>query len=255
MSDGKRQGRFVWYDLMTSDPEAAINFYTRVAGWGTVPWQGDMPYTMWTNNSKPIGGVMAMPAGSALPAHWIGYISTPDIEATVKQAAKLGAFLVVPPTNIPDVGRFAILHDPQGATFALYTSAKQQEQPGKPEVGEFSWRELRTREQPAAFRFYQTLFGWDQLRAFDIGPMGSYQEFGADGIELGGMFNKPDEMPGLPLWVYYIFVSSLQKALDGCSGNGGKVLSDPMEVPGGDWVAQCMDPQGGVFALHSKTKG
>jgi predicted enzyme related to lactoylglutathione lyase len=138
----------------------------------------------------------------------------------------------------------------------VYTSTSQSPgHPGAPVPGEFSWHELATREQPAAFRFYQTLFAWDPTNAVDMPPIGTYQMFGANGVELGGMFNKPDGMPGPPAWMYYILVPNLQHAVDAVNANGGQVLNGPMEVPGGDWIAQCLDPQGAVFALHSKAKG
>jgi predicted enzyme related to lactoylglutathione lyase len=91
MSDANEQGRFVWYDLMTTEPEKAIGFYTKVAGWSTTAWEGPTPYTMWTSNSTPLGGVMPLDSGAGFPPHWIGYISTPDVDATAKQATALGA--------------------------------------------------------------------------------------------------------------------------------------------------------------------
>jgi predicted enzyme related to lactoylglutathione lyase len=253
MADANARGRFVWYDLMTSDPKKAEPFYQKVAGWGTQVWNGQQPYTMWTVNGNPIGGVMDMPPGLNAPPHWIAYIAVPDVDATVKQAESLGGKTHHKPTDIPSVGRFAVLADPQGAVFAVFTP---QDNPpghdGKPNVGEFSWHELATTDYKAAFRFYQALFGWENLVEHDMGPMGIYFIFGRNGKQLGGMFNKPAEMPGPPNWLQYVLVDSADRAAERVKANGGQVLNGPMDVPDGDRIAQCLDPQGGAFAVHSR---
>jgi uncharacterized protein len=253
MADANARGRFVWYDLMTNDPQKAEPFYQKVAGWGTQVWNGQQPYTMWTVNGNPIGGVMEMPKGVNAPPHWIAYIAVPDVDATVKQAESLGATTHHKPTDIPTVGRFAVLADPQGAFFAVFTpQGNPPGHDGMPNVGEFSWHELATTDYAAAFRFYQALFGWDKVAEHDMGPMGIYFLFGRNGQQLGGMFNKPPEMPFPPNWLQYIQVDSADNAVERVKANGGQVLNGPMDVPGGDRIAQCLDPQGGAFAVHSR---
>ena len=255
MADPNPRGRFVWFDLMTTDPAKAIDFYTNLTGWGTTEWEGPTKYTMWTNSSVPLGGVMSLPNGVSGPPHWLAYISTPDVDATVKQATGLGAKSLVPPTDIPTVGRYAVLSDPQGAAFAAFTSSSHTPgHDGEPQVGEFSWHELATHDQPAAFRFYEKLFGWEKTSAMDMGPAGVYQMYGRAGVPMGGMFNKPAEMPGPPSWLHYIRVDDVNRAVEATKARGGQIINGPMEVPGGDWIAQGMDPQGGMFAVHAKKK-
>jgi predicted enzyme related to lactoylglutathione lyase len=252
MVDARPRGRFVWHDLMTKDPPAAIEFYKKVVGWGTQEWNGPTPYTMWTADNTPIGGVMAMPAAENAPPHWLGYVSTPDVDATVAEATRRGASTHVPPTDIPTVGRFAVLMDPQGASFAVFTSTNQSAAgDDTPKQGDFSWHELATTDPVAAFDFYQALFGWEKTSAMDMGDMGVYQMFGLNGVPFGGVFKKSAEMPGPPSWAHYIKIADVQRAVDVVKNNGGQVLNGPMEVPGGDWIANCMDPQGGVFAVHA----
>ncbi len=253
-------GRFVWYDLMTSDPDAATTFYTQLIGWGTAPWEGGPePYTMWTNRETPIGGVMRLPEdakAAGAPPHWLAYVEVADTAATAKRAEELGGKILHGPMDIPSAGTFAVLADPQGAAFAIYTS--QQESPAKqelPQVGEFSWHELATTDHEAAFAFYADLFGWQKTDATDMGEMGTYQMYGVAGMPMGGMFNKPAELPGPPCWLLYTRVDDVHRAVEKVETLGGKVLNGPMEVPGGDWVAQCMDPQGAAFALHSSKSG
>jgi predicted enzyme related to lactoylglutathione lyase len=256
MSDANPHGRFVWYELMSTDPDAAVPFYESVIGWGTKPWEGgERPYTMWTTSEKPSGGVMQLPeeaAAAGAPPHWLAYIFVSDTDAAVARATELGATVLVPRTEIPSEGCFAVLCDPQGATFALFTP--EREAPGpeiQPQAGEFSWNELITTDHEAAFDFYSALFGWQKAEAMDMGEMGLYQMYGRGGPPLGGMFNQPAEMPGPPRWLYYARVDDVHQAVERVREAGGQVLNGPMEVPGGDYVAQCMDPQGAAFALHS----
>jgi predicted enzyme related to lactoylglutathione lyase len=101
-------GHFVWHDLMTKDVAAAARFYQSVFGWGTQPFEGgDKPYTMWTVEGSPIGGVMNMAPGLNLPPHWIGYVQVNDVSAACKQVESLGGNVHKEPTPIPDVGVFA----------------------------------------------------------------------------------------------------------------------------------------------------
>ena len=255
MSDNR--GRFVWYDLMTTDPDAAQSFYTKLIGWGTQAWDGPMPYTMWTNNDTPLGGVMALSdeaKQAGAPPHWLAYIYTSDVDATVAKAEESQGKVLVPAQDIPKVGRFAVLADPQGAAFAVYTPASDTAgNPGPAAIGEYSWHELNTSDHENAWGFYETLFGWKKTDAFDMGEIGMYQMFstGSGDIPMGGMFNKPKEIPGPPFWLYYVRVDDVHKSAEMVKELGGQVLNGPMEVPGGDHVAQCIDPQGVAFALHS----
>jgi hypothetical protein len=250
-------GRFAWYELMTTDPAAAEAFYTEVVGWQTQPFPGlEEPYTTWMSGPQPVGGLMALPeeakAGGA-PPNWLTYVAVESADATVARAQGLGARLEVGPRDIPAVGRFAVLADPQGAVFAILQPAD----PGQygPEIVpaplEISWRELATTDPVAATAFYTTLFGWEKQNANDMGePVGVYQEFGRPGLPLGGIYRKPADMPFPPFWLVYARVADIEASLATVRENGGTVLMGPMEIPGGDRIAQILDPQGAAFALH-----
>jgi predicted enzyme related to lactoylglutathione lyase len=248
------RGRFVWYELMTTDPEGAQAFYTKVAEWGTQAF-GDAgtPYTMWVGNGHPIGGVMNLPEEAqkmGAPSHWLGYIGTPDVDAATRQAEKMGATVYVQPTDIPTVGRFSLLADPQGATIAFFRGLTEMPPPeGAPGVGEMGWNELATTDLKGAWTFYSELFGWQVAQDMDMGPGGIYRLFGPGGQMTGGMYTKPAEMPAPSHWLYYINVKDLDAAMGRVKAEGGQILNGPMDVPGGR-VAQCMDPQGAAFALH-----
>lgn len=254
MEETRAAGKFVWYDLMTSDPEQAKAFYSKVIGWGTSVWEGPEPYTMWTSEAGPIGGVMAQPPGVNAPPHWMGYVGVADVDRTTQQAASLGGKTLLPPTDIPSVGRFAVLADPQGASFAVFTPKDPADQ--GPDLsdrpGNFSWHELMTTDYVSALKFYEAIFGWKKRAEHDMGPMGIYCIFGSDTAEMGGMFNKTPDMPIPPNWMQYIRVDSVARVAPLVKANGGTVMHGPHEVPGGDWIAQCLDPQGAAFALHAK---
>ena len=257
MSDSNK-GKFIWYDLMTSDPQAAQDFYGQLIGWGTQEWEdGERPYTMWTNQGTPLGGVMELPEevrDAGAPPHWMAYVAVDNVEQIVVQVKESGGSVLKNATHVEGAGSFAVLADPQGAAFAIYSSASDDSQDAGNEtaVGRFSWNELATSDYNGAVSFYSDLFGWEPQEAMDMGPGGIYQIYGQSGAALGGMFNKPDEMPGPPMWLYYVSVEDVNLSVEKVKELGGQVLNGPMEVPGGDLIAQCVDPQGALFALHSK---
>jgi predicted enzyme related to lactoylglutathione lyase len=249
-------GRFCWYELLTTDPEAAATFYGQVTGWTTTTWEneGASPYTMWMNGEQPIGGLMQMPEGAAqaLP-HWLAHVSTPDLDGTKAKAQELGG-RVLNEISVATVGDFAIVQDPQGAIFSAFQpEGDAPGHDGAPGLGEFSWNELATDDWKAAWDFYTSLFGWQRGDAMDMGEMGTYQMYTRGAHPLGGIFNRPPEIP-VSSWLFYVRVPSADEAGNKVGELGGKVLNGPMDVPGGDRIAQCTDPQGAVFAVHSTSQ-
>ena len=256
MSGENDRGRFVWHDLMTLDVPRAISFYTKVVGWKFERWDAMPGYTLVVAAAGPVGGVMVLPeAAKAMgaPPHWLTYIGTPDADATARQAEELGATVLVPPGDLPNGGRFAILQDPLGATFAIYR-AEPGAPPHKdvaPKEGEFSWHELATTNLEAGFEFYRQLFGWEKMTAMDMGEMGIYQMYGWGGVPKGGMYRKPANMPAPPHWMPYATVPDAKKTAAVIASAKGMILYGPTEVPGGDWITMALDPQGAAFAVHS----
>lgn len=247
-------GRFVWYELLANDESVATKFYTKVLGWTTEPFKmpsGAPPYTVWGIKGKNFGGMMKLPAdakSAGAPSHWLGYVTVPDVDASFAQAKRLGAKGHVDPMDIPDVGRMAVIQDPQGAAMCLFTPSPKPDASGGPPEGVVSWHELATTDWKKAWDFYQELFGWQKGEAMDMGKMGIYQIFTLGGTQIGAMFDRPPEIP-VSNWLYYFHVPDLDKAIEATKADGGKILNGPMDVPGGR-VAQCMDPQGAAFALH-----
>ncbi len=248
MADKSIRGRFVWHELMTPDAGAAHGFYTRVLGWKTQPWEQDPSYTMFAAASGPLGGTWPLETGQP---RWIAYIGTDDIEATVREAQELGGRVTKEITSMPNGGQYALLEDPQGAPFGVYASTSSHGPQQAPKKGEYSWHELATDDYQAAFDFYSSLFGWEEIGRHEMGgPVGTYFTFGLDGVATGGIFKRMPEMPS-SFWLGYVRVKDVQKMVKKVKSAGGTVLTEPMEVPGGDWIAQFADPNGAMFAVHT----
>jgi predicted enzyme related to lactoylglutathione lyase len=253
----------VWHELLTKDPVAAQEFYKTVIGWSTSTWEGDagatpVDYTMWVAGETPVGGVMTLPAAAAemgAPPNWLSYIEVPDVDTTVTEATKMGGTVLNPAKTAEGVGRFAILADPQGAVFAVITSATPLPEETDPRPLEFSWHELITTDAVAGLDFYHNLFGWAKKDEHDMGEMGIYHLFGRDRFAYGGAYKKPADMPAPPHWLHYVSPKdSADAAAERAKKAGATILHEPMEVPGGDRIAIIMDPQGATFAVHSKPK-
>ena len=249
-------GRPVWYELMTSDPGAAEKFYKAVVGWTSAPFAASpQPYTVFERGADAqVAGLMKTPQDMKMPPFWAMYVGTPKIVDTVAQIKRLGGSEMSPVIDIPTVGRLQMLRDPQGAAFYIIQPAPAEERPEKaPEIGEASWHELMTTDVPAAMKFYSEVFGWQPSEALDMGPMGKYQMFNRPIGMIGGMMTKPAEMANVPpYWTIYFRVPDIKSAAERITSNGGKIVNGPMEVPGGDWVVNGIDPQGAGFALHAK---
>src|SRR5688572_10975927 len=249
MADNTVRGRFVWHELMTPDTSGAHAFYSKVLGWKTQGFEHDPSYQMFAAGSGPIGGSVAQASGSP---HWLHYVGTPDIEATVQAAKSRGGSVTKEVTSIPGgAGKYAVLADPQGAAIAVYQSSQDAGKESPAKRGEFSWHELATSDWRAAIDFYSAVFGWEKMEEHDMGPeMGKYVLFGSNGVQRGGMFNKTAEMPGGPGWLGYVRVKDVNDAVKKAKAARGTLVNGPMEVPGGDWIAQFVDPYGAMFAVH-----
>lgn len=255
----EHRGRFVWYELLTSDTKAAQDFYGSVVGW-TPKDSGmtGMEYILFHAGETMIAGLMALTdemKQRGIPPNWTGYVYVDDVDASTQQAKDLGGKAWMEPHDIPGVGRFSVIADPQGAVISLFKPSGPEGGPDAPmgTPGHVGWNELYAVDWEKAYDFYSAMFGWQKSTPVDMGPMGTYQLFSHGGKDLGGMFNKPAEVP-VPCWLYYFNVDDIDAAQGRVTAGGGKVLNGPMQVPGGSWIIQCMDPQGAMFALVGPKK-
>jgi hypothetical protein len=251
------RGRFVWEELMTTDLASAGSFYTKVGGVKTKKAPFDPSYTMFVGSNGNMGGLMLLPGEAkqqGTPPMWISYIGVLNTDETARMLTTLGGKVHKQPWTIADGGRIAIVADPQGAVFALYSNPKATDAPPAPKLGHASWHELATTDYISAFSFYQNLFGWHVVQDMDMGGQGVYRLFAPDGSEemFGGMYTKPAQQPGPPAWLPYIRVASVVKATETAKQLGAKIMHGPADVPGGK-ITMGADPQGVMFAVHEIT--
>src|SRR2546428_6491538 len=164
-------GKFVWHEQVSSDPKQAQDFYTQLFGWGTEVFKsGELDYTMISSGGQNHGGISKAMEG-APPPHWLSHVRVENVDETIEKAKNAGGKLAAGPFEMGEVGRIAILSDPQGA----FVSAYQPEGEGPLPEGVFVWDELGTTDADGAQRFYEEVFGWTTS---DMGAeYGGYPEF------------------------------------------------------------------------------
>jgi len=251
--DAGYRGSFVWHELMTADPAGASAFYSKLIKWKAEPWDADPSYTLFMAGGMPIAGVMKMTdevRAMGGTSNWLAYIGTPDVDATVNAAVKLGAKVMKGGMDIPKVGRIAVLMDPQGACFGVHKPATEMPAPAAPLPGDFCWHELASADPEASLKFYGTLFGWTESRRMDMGAHGTYYIFGKGGKDLGGLYKSAPDVSGPPVWLSYSDVGDARQVAGLIKASGGRVTQEPHQVPGGGWIVMGVDAQGASFAVH-----
>jgi predicted enzyme related to lactoylglutathione lyase len=250
----KYHGKFIWYDVMTTDTNASESFYKRALGWSAKDsGMGDRSYTLLSVGTVNFGGLMPIPDEAkkqGVPPCWTGYIAVDDVDDYAARVKSAGGKVRRGPEDIPGVGRFAVVADPHGAVFIIMKGWSKEELPviAPDAPGHVGWRELQAGDGKAAFAFYSGLFGWKKADAIDMGPMGVYQTFSTGNGAVGGMMTRMPETHG-PFWLYYFNVDALDAAVVRVTRAGGKIALEPHQVPTGQWIAQAFDPQGAMFGL------
>lgn len=250
-------GDLIWFELLTSDADAAQDFYANVVGW-TVADSGmeGMDYRILNAADGSIGGLMKMPEGGGAPG-WFGYVGVEDVDSSVERMTASGAAVHMPPTTIEGVGRMAMLADPHGATF--YVMRGQSEEASTAfrmapdSFGHVVWAELTSPDPEASKRFYANAFGWRQEGGMPMGPLGDYQFLHNASGSMGALM--PATVPGsVPGWLYYVHVPDIDAAAAEIRSLGGQVVQEPQEIPGGDYSLVGVDPQGARFGLVGPRK-
>jgi predicted enzyme related to lactoylglutathione lyase len=249
---------FIWYELMTPDAEGAKRFYDAVVGWhvkeGAPEFKG---YRMIGRSDGGFAGGL-LPIDDDMAKHgarpmWLGYIYVNDVDESVAQIEAAGGKTWMAASDIPNVGRVAMVTDPQGAPFYVMKPIPPAGDPNAQsdvfsptEVQRCAWNELVTTDLDAARRFYPEQFGWTLGDVMPMGPMGDYQFIHQGGRRIGAMFAPPDRQPA---WRFCFRVEKLDKSIEAVRAGGGEILFGPTEVPGGGMIIQATDPQGAFFML------
>lgn len=259
MSTTRTTSPVIWYELMTSDHKAALPFYAAVFGWTKAESEFSSPdYTIMNAGTFNVGGLMTLPAEAS--AHgarpgWMMYLGVDDTEAAIARITAAGGNLHMGPQDVPGVGRFAVVSDPHGANFYIMKPISNEPLPKVPDgaLGTVGWRELHAGDGEAAMKWYAEQFGWKQVDSMDMGPMGIYRLYTTSEQAEGGIMTKMPQAPA-PYWTFYFNVDGIDAAVERVKANGGTIFMDAHQVPSGQWIAYCSDPQGAMFGMLSEQR-
>ena len=250
-------GSFIWYELMTNDAPAATSFYSGLLGWKI---EGDPHYLHITASEGMVGGMLPLTpertSGGARPA-WVAYINVEDVDRTVAAIEAQGGRTLMPARHMENVGRMAMVIDPQGASFYVMRPTPPADRPDEPSnafaaerpmEGHCAWNELSTTDPAAAWSYYGAQFGWTKDGDMDMGEMGKYEFIRHGSHMIGAIMPKMPQMP-VPAWTYYFRVPDIDAAATYIRDKGATLLMEPTEIPGGEFSLNAMDPQGAAFGL------
>ena len=256
-----REGIPIWYELMTDAPDDAQKFYGSVMGWTftNTPAAPARDYRTFTAaDGEGVGGVMQTPDGAPFGPTWAVYFGVTDVDAMAERVKSLGGSIYMEPQDIPGVGRFAFVGDPQGACFYLMRGDSDGTSTAYAQMrtGHCSWNELVTTDQTAALKFYAALFGWEKFGAMPMGENGEYTFIKSGETGIGAMMDAQDS-DAMPFWNFAFNVSDIDTAKTAVESGGGKVTHGPIKIPkDDDWMVQADDPQGArVMFTGPRTQG
>ncbi len=254
-----RHGDFIWYELLTTDTTAASRFYGAILGWQARPAGGTTEdYSIFGIAGTDVAGFMRLPAGAAAAGMrpcWLGYVGVDNVDATAENIVRAGGTQHMPPTDIPGVGRFAMMADPQGVVFYVMRGAVDGTSTAfsPTENGHCHWNELAADDQAKALAFYSGLFGWEEGGVMPMGEMGDYQFIDHHGQTIGAIMNRMKDGPPAR-WTFYFGVADIDEAARAVSTNDGMIHYGPAEVPGDIYIIVATDPQGAMFGLVGPRK-
>lgn len=239
-------GTFCWIELGTSDGEGAKKFYTDLFAWSTNEHDmGEMgTYYIFQKDGKDVAAMYQLGGEMAgIPPHWLSYVSVANADDTAAKVKTLGGTVVKDPFDVYDMGRMAVLIDPQGGHFAVWQPMTHIGVWARDEENTLCWNELQARDLDAAKKFYTALFGWSTKDSPE------YTEWHLGDTALGGMMTSqaPPEVPSY--WLPYFAVANCDAAAEKAQAGGGHVVVPPMDIEKVGRFSVIADPQGAMFAV------
>jgi len=246
-------GTFCWPELATTDQDGAKKFYTALFGWtfdDTDMGKG-MVYTRLQLKGAGVGALYTMrpEERKMAPPHWNSYVAVDSADASAARAKELGAKLLMEPFDVMDLGRMAVIADPQGAVFEIWEAKKNHGAGILGEPGALCWTELMTTDTKAGEAFYTGLFPW-KATYLPMGEAGDYTVFKRGEESAAGMMAIAPQMgPVPPNWMPYFAVENCDASVTKAGGLGAKTIVPPTDIPNTGRFAVVQDPQGAVFAV------
>ncbi len=254
--DSHPAGNFVWFELATTDQSAAKQFYSSLLGWQAEdsPMGPEMIYTMFRLNGRDAAGSYTMKAEDqalGIPPNWLIYVSVDNADAAVASALEHGGSAMSPAFDVPNVGRMAVLQDPDGAVFAIFQPGHHKGVQIFSEPGAFCWADLETPDREHSIPFYRSVFGWEFLPGKDKDESG-YLHIVNGGQYIGGLPpQRPLPASVMPHWLPYIQCSDCATQTARAAELGARVIVPAATVEGQLTYSVLADPQGAVFALFA----
>lgn len=246
-------GTFCWPELATTDQKGAGRFYSALLGWDLNDQQTgpSETYTMFMLRGREVAAACTLrpeERQQGTPAHWRSYVTVANADDTVSRAKGLGGTVLVPPFDVMDAGRMAVLQDPTGAVISIWQPARHIGAKILREPGALGWTELLTRDTAAAEKFYTQLFGWEAKTGGDGGS--AYTEFKVGGQPDAGMMQIDRAWGDVPPnWIPYFQVADCDATVEKCKTLGGRAEVPPTDIEHVGRFAQLADPQGGRFSV------
>lgn len=239
-----------WIDLTTTDLDAARGFYSQLFGWTAqvAPEPEARGYTLFLKDGQQVAGAAPVMA-PGWPPSWTMSVATDDAMAVAARVEVGGGKVLVPPTDVLDLGRLAVFVDPSGAAFAAWQARGHQGGEPSGEPDSYTWSELITRDPDGAKDFYGHVFGWTGTDR-QSGPV-TYTTFKLNGVPAAGLMPMVGEMwpSDLPShWMNYVAVADTDATAAKARQLGGSVSVEPTDIDPGRF-AVINDPQGAVLSV------
>lgn len=248
-------GYFCWWDLGTTDLNAAKTFYTSLFGWTyeDMPLgHGDEVYTMFSYNGKQVcGGANLMPEqqSQGVPPHWSSYVLVDSADDAVAKVTQAGGTVLFPPMDIFESGRMSMFMDPTGAVLGVWQAKNHVGALHINDVGGVCWTELMTKDAAAATPFYTSVFDW-KPEVQDMGGMQYTLWKGSTPSTVGGMMQITPDMGEVPShWMLYFTVADCDASVVQAQGLGATVVVPPNDIPNVGRFSMLKDPQGAHFSI------
>jgi len=246
-------GSFCWWSLMTKDVARANDFYKDSFGWQLeeLDLPNPEPAPIYTAGRGGFANPVPLEPDFPGPSHWMAYIVVEDVDSACQLAKQLGGEVCVPPFDIPTIGRTAVIQDPVGSAFHIFTPVQDDDDLNMigGDTGEICWMELMVDDPALILPFYAGLFGWDFSSPMPMNG-GEYISFEVNGEQVGGILKRPPEVPAMPpVWMSYFSVPSVEDWSEKAKSLGGKVVMAKTEIPETGFFTLIEDPTGAMSYL------